>query len=179
MAWGVRRKKAITGLYAYQYNAKLEKQLKQLEVVFECPCCKILEKYQRALDQKKQFEAMYRQSLQKDSSNVVQKQQAIDGLNCVQFCLQTIDMNTLRSLGKSYFTQNKVDVLWAAGENDGKGFVLVFCSDKAIAQHKEANALIQGFLNPLGANGGGKTDFATGGIKDVAVLKTHWGKLSF
>lgn len=179
VASGVRRIEAITGLCAYQYNTKLEQQLKQLEEMFECPCCKILEKYQRALDQKKQFETMYRQSLQKDSSNVVQKQQTIDGLNCVQFCLQTIDMNTLRSLGKSYFSKNNADVLWAAGENDGKGFVLVFCSDKAVAQHKEANVLIQSFLKPLGANGGGKPDFATGGIKDVAVLKANWGKVSF
>ena len=90
-----------------------------------------------------------------------------------------MDMNTLRSLGKSYFTQNNIDILWAAGENDGKGFVLVFCSNKAVTQHKEANALIQGFLKPLGANGGGKSDFATGGIKDVSVLKVNWEKLSF
>ena len=131
------------------------------------------------MDQKKQVEAMYRQSLQKDSSNIVLKQQTIGSLNCVQFCLQTIDMNTLRGLGKSYFAKNSVDVLWCAGENDGKSFVLVFCSDKAVAQNKGANALIQSFLKPLGANGGGKSDFATGGIKDVAILKTNWGKLSF
>ena len=179
VASGVRRIEAITGLCAYQYNTKVEKQLRQLESAFECPCDKIFERYQRALEQKKQFETMYRQSLQKDSSNIVQKQQTVDGLNCVQFCPQTTDMNTLRSLGKSYFAKNNVDILWAAGENDGKGFVLVFCSAKATAQHKEANTLIQGFLKPLGANGGGKSDFATGGIKDVTVLKSNWGKLSF
>lgn len=179
VASGVRRIEAITGLCAYRYNTNLEKQLKQLESAFECPCDKIFEKYQRALDQKKQFEAMYRQSLQKDSSNIVLKQQTVDGLNCVQFCLQTVDMNTLRSLGKSYFAKNHVDILWAASENDGKGFILVFCSDKAVAQNKGANALIQSFLKPLGANGGGKSDFATGGIKDVTILKANWEKLSF
>ena len=179
VASGVRRIEAVTGLYAYQYNTNLEKQLKQLETAFECPYDKIVEKYQRLLEQKKQFETMYRQSLQKNSSDAVQKQQNIDGLNCVQFRLQTVDMNTLRGLCKSYFAKNNVDILWAAGENDGKGFVLVFCSDRAIAQHKEANVLIQSFLKPLGANGGGKSDFATGGIKDITILKTNWEKVTF
>ena len=61
-----------------------------------------------------------------------------------------------------------------AGEFDDKGIVLVFCSEQAIKQGYAAWALIQKFLKPLGANGGGKPDFATGGIKDVAQLRTAW-----
>ena len=179
VASGVRRIEAITGFCAYQHNTTLESRLQQLETLFECPFDKIFEKYQRLLEQKQQLETAYRQTLQKDASHLVQKQQNLDGLNCVQFCLQTIDMATLRGLCKSYFIQNHIDILWAAGENNGKGFVLVFCSANAIEKHMAANHLIQRFLTPLGANGGGKPDFATGGVKEIAVLRTHWAHLSF
>jgi alanyl-tRNA synthetase len=179
VASGVRRIEAITGFCAYQHNTALESRLQQLETLFECPCDKIFEKYQRLLEQKQQLKTVYRQTLQKDASHLVQKQQNLDGLKCVQFCLQTIDMATLRGLCKSYFIQNHIDILWAAGENNGKGFVLVFCSANATEKHMSANHLIQHFLTPLGANGGGKPDFATGGVKEITVLKTHWAHLSF
>ena len=33
---------------------------------------------------------------------------------------------------------------------------------------------IQKFLKPLGANGGGKLDFASGGIKEINLLQSAW-----
>ena len=80
----------------------------------------------------------------------------------------------MQILPKSYFSQNKADILFAAGEFDNKGVVLVFCSEQAIQQGYAAGGLIQKFLKPLGANGGGKPDFATGGVKDVSQLRTAW-----
>ena len=55
-----------------------------------------------------------------------------------------------------------------------KGIVVVFCSEQAIQQGYVAGGLIQKFLKPLGANGGGKPDFASGGIKEVGQLRSAW-----
>ncbi len=179
VASGIRRLEAVTGTAAYTYQKVLEQQYKDLEKEFECSGNKIFEKYQRLLEQKKHSDNLYRQLLEKNTGNSALKQETINTLNWVQLQIQSADANTLRSLSKSYFNQNKVDVLFLASEFDRKGIVIVACSEKAINAGVSANKLIQTFLKPLGANGGGKPDFATGGIKDVNTLKTAWGNLSF
>ena len=179
IASGVRRLEAVAGMAAYDYHRSIEQSYKDLEKHFECSCDKIFEKYQHLLEQKKNSDNLYRQMLEKNTSASVLKQETLEDLNYVQLKLQSADANTLRSLSKSYFNQNKVDVLFLAGEFDNKGIVIVTCSEKAIKNGISANNLIQAFLKPLGANGGGKPDFATGGIKDVNTLKNAWGNLSF
>ena len=179
IASGTRRLEAVTGMAAYEYHKTIEQQHKYLESKFECCCDKIFDKYQHLLEQKKQSDNLYRQMLEKNTSNCVLKQETIKDLNCVQLKIQAVDTNTLRSLSKSYFKQNNVDVLFLAGECDHKGIVIVSCSEKAISTGISAQCLIQTFLKPLGANGGGKPDFATGGIKDIDTLKNAWGNLSF
>ena len=179
IASGVRRLEAVAGMAAYDYHRSIEQSYKDLEKHFECSCDKIFEKYQHLLEQKKNSDNLYRQMLEKNTSASVLKQETLEELNYVQLKLQSADANTLRSLSKSYFNQNKVDVLFLAGEFDNKGIVIVTCSEKAIKNGISANNLIQAFLKPLGANGGGKPDFATGGIKDVNTLKNAWGNLSF
>lgn len=179
IASGVRRLEAVAGMAAYDYLLSIEQDYKALEKDFECSCNKIFEKYQHLLEQKRNSDNLYRQMLEKNTSNSVLKQETIKELNCVQLKLQATDANTLRGLSKSYFNQNKVDVLFLAGEFDNKGIIIVSCSGKAIQKGISANNLIQAFLKPLGANGGGKSDFATGGIKDINALKNAWGTLTF
>ena len=174
IASGVRRIEAIAGRVAYDATVQLLQAVKQLENQMECTLEGVFDKYQRLNEQKQDLEAKYRQLLQKNVGSTIEQAADVNGLQCVQFQIQSADMQLLRSLGKSYFSQNKTDILLAAGEFDNKGIVLVFCSEQAIKQGYLAGALIQKFLKPLGANGGGKPDFATGGIKEINQLRTAW-----
>lgn len=174
IASGVRRIEAIAGRVAYDATVHLSQAVKQLENQMECTLDGVFGKYQRLNMQKQDLETKYRQLLQKNVGSTIEQIANIKELQCVQFQIQSTDMQLLRSLGKSYFSQNKTDILLAAGEFDNKGIVLVFCSEQAIKQGYTAGALIQKFLKPLGANGGGKPDFATGGIKEVAQLHVAW-----
>ena len=65
---------------------------------------------------------------------------------------------------------HKIDILLSFCVLDAKANVIVFCSDKAIAQGYLASKVIKSFLQHLVANGGGKADFASGGVKDARVL---------
>ena len=174
IASGVRRIEAIAGRVAYDATVQLLQAVKQLENQMECTLEGVFDKYQRLNEQKQDLEAKYRQLLQKNVGSTIEQAADVNGLQCVQFQIQSADMQLLRSLGKSYFSQNKTDILLAAGEFDNKGIVLVFCSEQAIKQGYAAGVLIQKFLKPLGANGGGKPDFATGGIKEINQLRTAW-----
>ncbi len=174
IASGVRRIEAIAGRIAYDATVQLSQAVKQLENQMECTLEGVFDKYQRLNDQKQDLEVKYRQLLQKNVGSAIEQAANVNGLQCVQFQIQSADMQLLRSLGKSYFSQNKTDILLVAGEFDNKGIVLVFCSEQAIKQGYVAGALIQKFLKPLGANGGGKPDFATGGIKAIDQLRTAW-----
>ena len=108
----------------------------------------------------------------------VAKTTEIQGLTCIQMQMQIVDTNTLRILCKTYFTENTPDILLAASEFEGKGIVLVFCSENAISKGKTANMILQNLLKPLNAHGGGKPDFATGGVKDLTALKNVWNDLT-
>ena len=178
VASGVRRIEAVVGMEAFAHHQILDNTRYNLERQFECSLDKIFDKYQQLLKQKKESDALYRKSLQQSSNSAILQDQILQDLHCVKLRIQTTDLNNLRSLGKSYFSQNAVDVLWTACEFEGKGMVLVFCSQKAISKGYEAHALLRSFMQQLGVNGGGKPDFASGGIKDVAPLKLHWESLS-
>ena len=179
VASGVRRIEAIAGIPAYHYAVKTTQQIQQIESQFACPLDKIYTKYQQLMEQKAASDTRYQQLLQKNSDHIVLKQTICHEMKCVQFQMQSIDSNTLRNLCKNYLTKNGVDVLLAASEIDQKVVVLAFCSPKAIQKNLSAQVLIQKILTPLGAKGGGKPDFATGGIKNVPAFTSYWTNLSF
>ena len=174
IASGVRRIEAIAGQVAYEFGVQLSRAVKQLEKQMDCSLDFVFERYQRLNEQKQDLESKCRQMLRKNVGEAVEQVADVQNLHCVQLQIQIADMQLLRSLGKSYFSQNKTDILLAAGEVDDKGIVVVFCSEQAIQQGYVAGGLIQKFLKPLGANGGGKPDFASGGIKEVGQLRSAW-----
>ena len=179
IASGVRRVEAVAGLVAYEVNRDRWNQCQCLELQIGCSIDKVFEKYRNLEAQKKTVDGLYRQLLLKNIQNCVQQAHMVNGLQCVQLQIMSVDMNTLRSLGKSYFSNNHVDILLAASEMDGKGFLTVFCSDRAINQKVNTDVVFQKLLKPLGANGGGKPDFATGGLKDLVHFKAAWNQLKF
>lgn len=177
IASGVRRIEAIAGLETYVYYRNILQQHQQLEAHLGCSFDKISEKFQHLETDKKTLEELYRKLIQKNIKSSIVKQQEIHGLNYTQLQIQAIDVNALRALCKSYFTENNLDILLAASEFENKGTILVFCSPEAIEKQITANDLIQKVLQPLNAYGGGKADFATGGIKDLIALKNFWEDL--
>ena len=178
IASGVRRIEAIAGWAAYQYHQDILQKCQQLESHLGCPLEKISEKYQALEVSKKIIDDLYRKNLQKNMKSSVAKTTEVQGLTCIQMQMQIVDANTLRILCKTYFTENTPDILLAASEFEGKGIVLVFCSENAISKGMAANTILQNLLKPLNAHGGGKPDFATGGVKDLTALKNTWNDLT-
>lgn len=179
IAAGLRRIEAVVGMVAYEMNVQQSQQIKNLEKQMECPLTFIFDKYQNLYKQKQDLEIKHRQILQKNVEHVIEQVAEVQNLHCVLFQIQTIDTNLLRSLCKNYFSNNHVDILLAASEFDNKGIVLLFCSNRAIQSGYFSGNLVQKFLKPLGANGGGKPDFASGGIKDVMQLRAAWKQFNW
>jgi len=111
IASGIRRIEAIAGRVAYDTTVQLSQAVKRLEHQMECTLEGIFEKYQRLDEQKHDLEAKYRQLLQKNVGSTIEQVADVGGLQCVQFQIQSADMQLLRGLCKSYFSQNKTDIL--------------------------------------------------------------------
>lgn len=179
IASGLRRIEAIAGRAAYDAAVQLSHTIKQLEDQMDCNLNSVFDRYRYLYEQKQDLEVNYRKMLQKNVNSMIEQTADVQGLHCVQLQMQPVDMQLLRSLCKSYLAQNKTDVLLAAGEFENKGMVLVFCSELAIKSGYSAGSLIQKFLKPLRANGGGKPDFASGGVKDNTLLRTVWKQFNW
>lgn len=170
VASGIRRIEAVVGESALQYINNNLQAIRDLEEKIACPLDKIYERMQVLQRQKTDLEKQYHQILQKNVDNNVVESIELSGLICARFDIQNTDMNTLKGCSKQYFVDHKIDILLSFCVLDAKANVIVFCSDKAIAQGYLASKVIKSFLQHLVANGGGKADFASGGVKDARVL---------
>ncbi|MDR0393293.1 MAG: alanine--tRNA ligase [Puniceicoccales bacterium] len=173
VAAGVRRIEATVGIHAMQHINTYITCVRQLEKMMDCPLQKLHERFQLLQQQKTEVEKRYQQVLQKTSSQLVAETVTYNTLCCVRFVLQSVDTHTLKNLSKQYFNEQKPDILCSFGEQAQKGVAFVFCSEEAIQKGFTAAALIQRLLQPLGANGGGKADFASGGVKRSVDLRQY------
>lgn len=180
IAAGVRRIEAVVGESAFVYINSILREAKMLEELLASPLEKVAERYKRLFQQKVEFEKKYLQALQASTSKSASSKEAVvQDLRCVCLAPQVGDNTLLRSLGKQYLSEQKPDVLLVYGQEAGKGYLLAFCAERAIQKGISAHMLIKHLLVPLGANGGGKPDFANGGVKDYTALKLAMEALDF
>lgn len=179
IAAGVRRIEACVGESAYRYWQNYERVLWNLEKELNCSSDLLLKRYNNLEQEYAQLEKRYRQLVQKNATQMVVEQKNIADLICVRLDLQAGDMSVIKTLGKQYIHEKNPDVLLVFANEMDKAFCGVFCSAEAIQRGLSATQLIKAILQPLGASGGGKPDFASGGVKNVQALKDYLTTFAF
>ena len=160
---GIRRIEACVGTAAYRRYSELKQRCTTLESE--------LEKSKK--EKKNKASTLSTATLKADILRALKKIPASESdgnaLNIASVCLaEPIDVKMLRSVCSGIFKEKLLDVFAVACEK----LLLIFCSDKAVAQQITADRLLKHLLEQCGGRGGGKETFATGSVEDVSRLAT-------
>jgi alanyl-tRNA synthetase len=118
----------------------------------------------------KQFKALQQKEMSKKAAGLGDQIQKIEGLKLIITLFEGKTPKEIQSLAISTYKNTGADILVLGGIFNKKIFLNVLCSDDAISKSFNAGDILRNILQQVGGNGGGKTDFATGGGKDNGDL---------
>ncbi|MDR1665825.1 MAG: hypothetical protein LBR62_02160 [Puniceicoccales bacterium] len=175
VAAGTRRIEAIVGESAYQKAHQLWSSARKLEILFSRPLDQIPDQCKELLRQKNRYES--RAKMTSIPSFSIFRDGIVEGLRWKAVGTKEKSPDTVRSLGKQKFTQEKLDILLIQTMGTDREGLFVFCSPLAIGKGYSAHRLVQKCLASLGGRGGGKPDFATGGLRTTVPSKFRWEEI--
>ncbi len=89
----------------------------------------------------------------------------IDGIILYKGVLDGIDANTLKDCTAGIKSENEDSVVFLIAVNSDKTMMVAACGKGAVAKGKSAGNIIKSVAAKYAGNGGGKPDFAMGGLK--------------
>jgi alanyl-tRNA synthetase len=167
VASGVRRIEAVTGRRAYEEARKGSETLESISTSLHLPIRDLQRGIEKLTDQVKKLEKE-----KKDLENrLVSGQTAaqaeeltIGKVRAVIFPPQELPADAVAKMLDDKAETDGAVVAFAVTEYDGKGTLLVRCSDGAVKAGFKAGELIKKAAEAMGGRGGGKPTFARGGV---------------
>ncbi len=168
---GTRRIEAVCGKAALQLVQEQGRLLDSLAVRLSCKPAEVEARIVGLQDRQKDLERQLRAFQQKaaagQADELAQKAIERNGLKVVAELAEAPDPNALRQLGVSVAGKIGEGVVILAGRFENKGTLLALASPEAVKQGLKAGDIVRDLTAKLGGKGGGKPDFAMGGISDL------------
>jgi len=166
-ASGVRRIEAVTGRRSYQQAQKEDAILHDVAKIVNMPIDHLTPGIKKLAENLK--------SLEKDKKNLEQKlisgqdsgsseDHETDGLKVRVYPLQAISPDGVGKLLDSACDKDGMDIVFGVSDQNGKGALLIRCSDKAVEKGFKAGNLVKEIATFMDGRGGGKPSFARGGV---------------
>ncbi len=118
----------------------------------------------------KQLKALQQKEMAEAADSLGDQLQNYDGLKLLISQMDGRSPKEIQPLAVGTFKKTGADILVMGGASNGKIFLNALCSQAAIDSDHKAGDIVRTILQKIGGNGGGKTDFATGGGKDNGGL---------
>ncbi len=188
IAAGTRRIEAVCGTSAFALAETLFSQVHSLSSKLKCTNDALEERVDNLIENKKQLEKSLKRFQQKALSDQVESliktttvldTDADQKLNYLQASLEVADSNELRTLSNQVLAKLKpgLVILAASSESSETNPICASLSPEAIEAGFNAGQIVQELCQSLGGRGGGKANFAMGGIPHTdslpAVLKSY------
>ncbi len=167
VASGVRRIEAVTGRRAHEVAQNDNVLLHDLSIQTNLPVNhlqrgieKLAENLKRLEKEKKELE----RKLISGQTGSASKDLAIGSATAVIFPPQTLAPDAVAKMLDQRAEGDGILVAFAVTDYDGKGALLVRCSDAAVKAGFHAGNLVKAAAVAMGGRGGGKPSFARGGV---------------
>ena len=181
IAAGTRRIEAVCGASAYALAETRFKQVQSLSSKLKCPNEALEERIDSLIEHKKQIEKALKRFQQKVLSeqveSLIQTASVLEAegglnLNYLQASLDLSDSNDLRTVSNQVLAKLKpgLVVLASASEGNEKNPICASLSPEAVEAGYNAGQIVQELCQQLGGRGGGKANFAMGGIPQNDAL---------
>ena len=173
IAAGTRRIEAVVGATALEYLNKKEAEIDKLSANFKAPYEEIVGRVEKLQEENKLLQkelANVQYVLAKQKFNaLVEKAQQIEAGKLFVSKLDAMDANTLKD-GVEILSQrlgNSIIVV-VAPKLDGNGATIIAkVSDNFVAKGIQAGKIVSQIANACGGKGGGRPQFAQGGLSDL------------
>jgi alanyl-tRNA synthetase len=180
VASGVRRIEGITGRRAYESSRETKYILESLQEQLRLPVCDLEKGVLKLKDNQKKLEREVKDLQQKllsgEGTKLSSEEKVIGQFTAIIFPAQSLAPDAVGKMLDGAVSGDKPMVAIAATDYDGKGTLLVTCSQAAIEKGCSAGDLVKAVAPSMGGKGGGKPNFAKGGVD---VSKYEAGKEAF
>ena len=170
IAAGTRRIELVVSKSAFEFmNAKV-KEIDKLSLMFKVHYDGVVERIEKLLDENKELQKELTQAKEENArakfATFLSKAQDIEGGKLFISKVESFDGNTLKA-GLEYMSQKLGEsIIVLASERT----VAVKVSDSFVKKGVNAGKIVGEIARATGANGGGRPNFAQGGVKDASKL---------
>ena len=177
IAAGTRRIELCVGRSAFDFmNAKV-KEIDKLSLMFKVHYDGIVERIEKLLDENKELQKELIQAKEENArakfATFLSKAQDIEGGKLFISKVENFDGNALKA-GLEYMSQKLGEsIIVLASERT----VAVKVSDSFVKKGVNAGKIVGEIARATGANGGGRPNFAQGGVKDASKLDDILSKI--
>ena len=176
IAAGTRRIEAVVGATALEYLNKKESEIDKLSTHFKAPYDEVVGRVEKLQEENKSIQkelANVQYVLAKQKFNALaEKAQPIEDGKLFVSKLEAMEANTLKD-GVEILSQrlgNSIIVV-VAPKFDGNGATIIAkVSDNFVTKGIQAGKIVSQIANACGGKGGGRPQFAQGGLSDLMIV---------
>lgn len=176
IAAGTRRIEAVVGKNALEYLNKKETELDKLSAIFKAPYEEVLGRVEKLQDEnktlQKELSTVQTVMAKQKFASLVEKAQEIDGGQLFVGKIDSMDANAVKE-GVEFLGQKLGDsiIVVVSPKSDDSGATIVAkVSDNFVAKGIQAGKIVSEVAQKCGGKGGGRPQFAQGGLSDLGAL---------
>ncbi|GMO66380.1 MAG: alanine--tRNA ligase [Endomicrobiia bacterium] len=174
VAIGVRRIEAVVGSMAEDYILKREEILIKTSKLLSASSDYVVDKTLKRIADYKKLESevvSLKSKLMSDEVDLYTKNvKQVNGINFLPVLVANADMKLLRNLSDRLKEKLKSVVLLLVAKSTSKIFFIVSITADYVKKGINADEISKAFAVDIRGSGGGKSDFAQGGSKDLSYL---------
>jgi alanyl-tRNA synthetase len=178
IAAGIRRIEAVSGLEAYRRASEELQLIKTLSGKVNSPVGELEKKIESLLAQQKELEKQLKAMQQKQAAEIARslaaKAQTIGSIQAIVENMGAADGEFLQSIADGLKGQFKGVVVLGGTANNAVALVATVAPE--LTKNVQAGKIIQAIAPVVGGKGGGRSDNARGGGKDVSKLEEALAK---
>lgn len=181
IAAGTRRIEAVAGSAALEYLNKKEVELDKLSSIFKAPYEEVVARVEKLQEENKSIQkelATVQTAMAKGKFNsYVEKAENIDGGKLFVSKIDSMDANAVKE-GVEFLGQKLGDsiIVVVSPKSDNSGATIVAkVSDNFVAKGIQAGKLVSEIAQACNGKGGGRPQFAQGGLSDLSQVDKALG----
>ncbi|MDD5356372.1 MAG: DHHA1 domain-containing protein, partial [Candidatus Omnitrophica bacterium] len=170
---GLRRIQAYTGKLAYEKLNSNFKTIKNLSGILKSKPEDVVVEVGSLMGKNKKLEkeinALAEENINSQVEDIIKKEKkSLSGNNYIVYMFENLNADILRKASDLFLSKLAKKTVIFLGSDKGSFICRV---SKDLKDEVSASGILQGVLESFGGSGGGRQDFAQGGVKDTAKAK--------
>ncbi len=171
VASGIRRIEALTGTAAFEHFREKEHELRRIAEILKTdkPSQRIEKLLAEMKELEREVERFKSKAASESSTSLVEQARDVDGIKVLSCRVDGLEQKDLRVLADNIRDRLGSGVLVLASVKDGQASMLAMVT-KDLTKNLSAGGILKEVASIAGGRGGGKSEMAQGGTKEIEKL---------